>query len=108
IPHLLLVGSVGFGFASRSHNIGSTGFGETGILGVVAYLLAIVSWFTIVFTAQQSAGLRQFMTFYLRWRVRALAYLMLLDDAYPPFGDAPYPATLSFVEETGRRNRLTV
>src|SRR5947209_14339142 len=48
------------------------------------------------------------MTFYLRWRVRALAYLMLLDDAYPPFGDAPYPATLSFIEETGPRDRLTV
>ena len=108
IPHLLLVGGVGLGFAFRSGGVGSSGFGETGILGVVAYLLAIVSWFTIVFTAQQSPGLRQFMTFYLRWRVRSLAYLMLLQDSYPPFGDAPYPAALSFTEETGPRNRLSV
>jgi hypothetical protein len=108
IPHLLLVGGVGLGFAFRGGGMSSSGFGETGILGVVAYLLAIVSWFTIVFTAQQSPGLRQFMTFYLRWRVRSLAYLMLLQDSYPPFGDTPYPAALSFTEETGPRNRLSV
>jgi hypothetical protein len=44
----------------------------------------------------------------MRWRVRALAYLMLLEDAYPPFGDAPYPATIDVVDPPGPRNRLTV
>ena len=38
------------------------------------------------------SGIRQFTQFFLRWRVRALAYLMLLEDQYPPFGDLPYPA----------------
>src|SRR5258708_15931553 len=108
IPPLLIVGGVGLGFAIRSRGVGSSGFGETGVLGLVAYLLGIVSGSTIVFTARQSAGLRQFMAFYLRWRVRSLAYLMLLQDAYPPFGDAPYPAALSFTDETGPRNRLSV
>ena len=109
IPHLLLVGGVGLGFALRSRSGTSSSFGgETGLLGAVAYLLAIVSWFTIVLAAQHVTGIRQFTTFYLRWRVRSLAYLMLLQDRYPPFGDAPYPATLSFTEETGPRNRLTV
>src|SRR5205814_504396 len=52
--------------------------------------------------------LRQFTAFYLRWRVRALAYLMLLEDGYPPFGDSPYPASLTFVDPAGPRDRLTV
>ena len=32
--------------------------------------------------------------FYLRWRVRAVAYTALLRDEYPPFGDGPYPVEL--------------
>src|SRR6266699_7245305 len=110
IPHLFLVGGVGVGLAVHSGDSSSSWSlgGETGLFGVVAYLLAIVSWFMIVFAARQGPGIRQFTTFYLRWRVRSLAYLMLLEDRYPPFGDAAYPAALSFTEETGPRNRLTV
>jgi hypothetical protein len=44
----------------------------------------------------------------MRWRVRALAYVMLLRDDYPPFGDAPYPASIEIVDPTGPRDRLTV
>jgi hypothetical protein len=109
IPHLLLVGGIGLGFALNSGRGDRASFGgETGLLGAVAYLLAIVSWFTIVLAAQHVTGIRQFTLFYLRWRVRSLAYLMLLQDKYPPFGDAPYPASLVFTEESAPRNRLTV
>jgi uncharacterized protein DUF4389 len=110
IPHLLLVGGIGLGFAVHSGTNDNVSYfgGETGILGFFVYLLAIISWFTIVLTAQHITGIRQFTMFYLRWRVRSLAYLMLLQDAYPPFGDAPYPAALVLTEETGPRNRLTV
>jgi hypothetical protein len=108
IPHLLLVGGVGLG-ASRAGGQGgrlSLG-GETGLLGAVAFLLAIISWFTIVFGANHIVGIRQFTAFYMRWRVRALAYFMLLRDEYPPFGDAPYPASLDIVDPV-RRDQLTV
>jgi Domain of unknown function (DUF4389) len=109
IPHLLLVGGIGLGFALRNgRGDFATSAGETGLLGTVAYLLAIVSWFTIVIGGTYIVGIRQYTTFYLRWRVRALAYLMLLQDAYPPFGDAAYPATLTFVDAETPRNRLTV
>jgi Domain of unknown function (DUF4389) len=109
IPHLLLVGGIGMGFAvqSRGHISSSVG-SETGLLGAVAYILAIVSWFTIVIGGTHIAGIRQFTSFYMRWRVRALAYLMLLQDAYPPFGDAPYPAAIEIVDPAGSRDRLTV
>jgi hypothetical protein len=109
IPHFLLVGGIGLGFAlSGSRSDYSTSVGETGFLGAVAYLLAIVSWFTIVIGGSHIPAIRQYTTFYLRWRVRALAYLMLLEDRYPPFGDAAYPASLTFVDAESRRNRLTV
>ncbi len=105
IPHLILVGGIGFSLAS--HSRASIG-GESGLLGAVAFFLAIISWFTIVIGGQHIVGIRQFTNFYLRWRVRAVAYLMLLEDQYPPFGDMPYPASVTVVDPTGPRDRLTV
>jgi Domain of unknown function (DUF4389) len=108
IPHMILVGGIGFGIAF-GQTLSGTGFGtETGLLGAVAFVLAIVSWFTILISGEHIAGIRQFTTFYLRWRVRALAYLMLLEDRYPPFGDAPYPASIAVADPTAPRDRLTV
>lgn len=109
IPHAILVGGIGFGFAySQGHNsVGSFG-GESGLLGAVAGVLAIVNWFTIVFGGTHITGIRQFTNFYLRWRVRALAYMMLLEDTYPPFGDDAYPASIAVVDPAGARQRVTV
>jgi hypothetical protein len=107
IPHLILVGSVGLGIAS--HRDGATTIGgEGGLLGAVVFFLAIISWFTIVFTGTHIVGIRQFTLFYMRWRVRALAYFMLLQDPYPPFGDGPYPASIEITDPAGPRDRLTV
>jgi hypothetical protein len=109
IPHLFLVGSVGFGFAANSRRSDMWSFGgETGLLGGIALLLAIVSWFTIVIASEHYTPIRRYTYFYLRWRVRGLAYLMLLADRYPPFGDGPYPATLTFTPPDTARDRLTV
>jgi hypothetical protein len=108
IPHIILVGGVGFS-ASRNFGGGNSSFGgETGLLGAVAWFLAIVSWFTIVFSGQHITGIRQFTLFYLRWKVRALAYMMMLEDQYPPFGDLPYPAAVAVVDPAGPRDRLSV
>ena len=109
IPHLLLVGGIGVGFAANSQRSDFISFGgETGLLGGIAFLLAIVSWFTIVITSEHYTPIRRYTHFYLRWRVRALAYLMLLADRYPPFGDGPYPATFTFTPPDKARDRLTV
>jgi hypothetical protein len=109
IPHLLLVGGVGVGFAanSRRADLLSMG-GETGLLGSIAFLLAVVSWFTIVIASEHYTAIRRYTHFYLRWRVRALAYLMLLADQYPPFGDGAYPLALTFDPPDTPRDRLTV
>jgi hypothetical protein len=108
IPHLILVGGVGFSvFPGHRDNSTAIG-GETGLLGAVVFFLAIVSWFTLVFAGTHIIGIRQITQFYLRWRVRALAYLMLLVDPYPPFGDAAYPAAVTVADPATPRDRLTI
>ena len=109
IPHLILVGGAALGgsFVIGEDRRWSFG-GEGGLLGAVAYFLAIITWFLIVLTGTDVPGIRQFTTFFLRWRVRAIAYLMLLEDAYPPFGDEPYPASVEVVDPVGPRDRVSV
>jgi len=109
IPHLILVGGVGAGFAfynNGGRNATKLG-GETGMLGGIAFLLAVVSWFTIVISGVHINVVRRYTRFYLRWRVRALAYMMLLADRYPPFGDEAYPAAVA-IDDPATRDRLTV
>lgn len=110
IPHLILVGGGGLGFANagRGNHGGLSVGGGGGLLGAVAAFLAIVSWFTILITGTHIAGIRQFTVFYLRWRARALSYFMLLADPYPPFGDGPYPASFEIADPAAPRDRLTV
>lgn len=97
IPHLLLAGPA----------VWVNRFGMAGVLGTAAYLLAIVNWFSILVTGEDRTGIREFQMYYLRWRVRALAYSTLLVDAYPPFGDADYPAGVGvFPPQT--RDRVTI
>lgn len=108
IPHLILVGGIGFGAVTQHGGSRTTVGFEGGLLGAVGIFLAVVSWFTIVFAGTHIAGIREFTSFYLRWRVRALAYFMLLEDAYPPFGEGPYPASIEIVDPVGSRDRLTV
>jgi hypothetical protein len=105
IPHLFLVGGLGIAVSVRSTSESLGGHG--GVLGFVAFILAVVSWLTLVFGGTHITAIRQFTTFYMRWRVRALAYLMLLRDEYPPFGEAPYPAAYDLVDPT-TRERLSV
>ncbi|SRR5712691_1913384 len=108
IPHIILVGGAGLSIAFRTGRTATRVGGEGGLLGAVVLFLAIVSWLTIVIDGTHIAGIRQFTSFYMRWRVRALAYLMLLEDVYPPFGDAPYPASIEIVDPARPRDRVSV
>lgn len=111
IPHLILVGAPGF--AVGIHNEVSGGgrhtwnLGSNGLIGVVAFIGAIFSWFAIVFTGRHPRGLWDLARFYMRWRANAVAYTALLRDEYPPFGEGPYPVTYE-VEYPEQRNRVSV
>ncbi len=109
IPHLILVGGVGLSFAFGERNGGLLSLsGHDGLLGGVAVVLAIISWFTIVLGGEHITAIRQFTAFVMRWRTRAVAYVMLLVDPYPPFGDGEYPARYTLVDPTGPRDRVSV
>jgi hypothetical protein len=100
IPHALLVGGPFIGAGA--------GRGNSGALGLVALTAAIIDWFAIVFTGRHIQGLQGLKRLYLRWRARFLAYVCLLRDEYPPFGDGIYPATLELPVEPAVRDRKSV
>ena len=110
IPHLILVGGPIAAFITWSSNDGRAdhSVGAAGVLGAVAFVCALIAWFAIVFTGRAPDGLWRLSAFYLRWRVRSSAYVALLRDEYPPFGDAPYPAEVDLPLPLEPRNRLTV
>jgi len=109
IPHLLLVGGLGGGLVWTSgYTNNRLEWGTTGVLGAVAAVVSVIAWFAILFTGRYPSGLWKLVAFYLRWRVRALAYTALLRDEYPPFGDGEYPAALELNEPTAPRDRITV
>lgn len=111
IPHLILVGgpaAIALSWLGSSEGDRLDWGMGGGAIGAVAVVMAIIAWFAIVFGAPHPAGLWNFSAFYLRWRVRAVAYLALLRDEYPPFGNGDYPAQLELTRPNSPRDRLTV
>lgn len=112
IPHILLVGlPVAATWTWSETSDGVTHHDWTaggGVLGAVAVVCALIGWFAILFTGRYPDGLRSLVLFFVRWRVRASAYVALLRDEYPPFGDAPYPAAVEFGTLPTERNKLSV
>ena len=98
IPHAILVGPIYWSLRT----------GGVGLLGAATYVLAIVSWFTLLVSGDHLAGIRDFTMYYLRWRAHAVAYMALFVDLYPPFGDAPYPVTIQITAPAGPRDRATI
>jgi Domain of unknown function (DUF4389) len=79
------------------------------LYGIGAYVVAFIAWFAIVFTGRYPAGLYSFEAGYLRFSTRAMSYLMLAVDTYPPFnGDAApaYPVHVEIPERLERYSRL--
>ena len=111
IPHLLLVGgplALVLTWATSHDGAPSEGGVGAGVLGAVAIVIAILAWFAIVFTGKFPRGLWTLSAYYMRWRVRALAYVALLRDEYPPFGEGAYPASLGLPEALDDRDRVSV
>jgi hypothetical protein len=112
IPHLLLVGgpiavAMTWGQTAEAGVDHSWGAGG-GALGAVAFVCALIAWVAIVVTGSAPEGLLKLSAFYLRWRVRASAYVALLRDEYPPFGDAEYPVEVDLPPVPPSRNRVSV
>jgi hypothetical protein len=80
------------------------------ILGIAAEVVAFIGWWGALFTARLPQFAVDFLSGYLRWTTRVIAYVYLLTDAYPPFSldDAPgYPAGVA-IPAPQRLNRFAV
>ena len=55
------------------------------VLGIVAYVVIILTWFAILITGRNPRGLFNFLVGVSRWAHRVNAYMYLLTDNYPPF-----------------------
>jgi hypothetical protein len=86
------------------------------VLRIVAEVLAIVSWFIILFTGRLPEGIANFQAMYLRYQARTFTYAGFLEEEYPPFafemlspdpGDYPR-IRIDVQSELEDRNRLTV
>ena len=111
LPHVILVGAPMASVAGVSWSSEGSGWEVSTSGGLVSALIAFVvlfSWIALVFTAGQPNGLWKLNAWYLRWRVKAVVYLTLLRDEYPPFGDGDYPAGLEVTKPDEPRSRLTV
>jgi uncharacterized protein DUF4389 len=86
------------------------------VLGRVAYVVAFVSWFIVLFTGKLPEGIAGFQAMYLRYNQRATMYAGFLLEPYPPFTfgtDSADPGnyeglSVEFEPELEDRNRLTV
>jgi hypothetical protein len=86
------------------------------VLEGVADVIAVISWFVIVFTGRVPAGLVDFQAMFMRYTLRTATYFGFLREEYPPFsftattldpGDDPR-VRAEFVPQLEGRNRLTV
>ncbi len=114
IPQWLLVGGPGSGIWYSGLPVRGVGLltlpsgSGSGAIGLAAWMMAVISWFAIVFTGKQPRGLWDFTNFFMRWRANAVAYMALLRDEYPPFGPGGYPVTFGVAGFPETRNRLSV
>lgn len=86
-----------------------------GVLGDVAGLIAVISWFAIVFTGRIPEGLANFQCMVLRYSMRAYSYALWLREDYPAFEFAMTPQdpggdpiTVQVHPQLEDRDRLTV
>lgn len=112
LPHIILVGApvaMATGVSWSTENGGGWEYGSNGgLLSLVAFLGAFLAWFALVVAARHPDGLWKLGAWYMRWRVKAAAYLTLLRDEYPPFGEGSYPVDLEIAKPEAPRDRVTV
>lgn len=85
-------------------------------LRYVAQLLAVVSWFIILFTGRLPGELANFQVMYMRYYVRIGLFAGFLREEYPPFAFAMTPndpgsdprVRVDVIPQLASRNRLTV
>jgi hypothetical protein len=55
------------------------------VLGVVAFLMALIAWVPVLFSGTYPRWAYSFITGYIRWSTRITGFFLGLTDTYPPF-----------------------
>jgi hypothetical protein len=86
------------------------------VLQIVSEIVAIISWFAILFTGNLPEGLAGFQVMYVRYAARFYSYVGFMREEYPPFtfattgvdpGDDPR-VRVDVQPQLTDRNRVTV
>lgn len=81
------------------------------VYSIAFYVVWVISWFALLFTARWPASLYGFTGGFLRYLTRLSAYLYLGVDRYPPFSgadDDSYPVRVRIAPAQDRYSRLKV
>ena len=54
-------------------------------LGIAQFVVAFIAQFVVAFKGEYPAGMHDFVTGVLRWQTRVAAFVLSVDDRYPPF-----------------------
>jgi hypothetical protein len=54
-------------------------------LGIAQFVVALIAQFVVAFKGEYPAGMHQFVTGVLRWQTRVTAFVLSVNDRYPPF-----------------------
>jgi hypothetical protein len=78
------------------------------VWGSLARVLALLQWFTILFTGKRNPSLWKMQNDYLGYETRVFSYGLLLHDVFPPFGTEQGDTGVSYaMEYEEAANRLT-
>ena len=85
------------------------------VLNYIAFLVAVIAWFIILFTGKMPDGLARFLAMAMRYNVRMMSFFLGLTEQYPPFefdtvnaDPGNYAVRLDINPALEGRNRLTV
>lgn len=86
------------------------------IFGIVAFVCAVVAWFSGVFTGKIPQGLQEVVAMYMRYNARVVSYMFFLRAEYPAFAfNASLPddgvdprVHFDVAPDLEGRNRLTI
>jgi hypothetical protein len=74
---------------------------------LVVEIVAVIAWIVALFAGRLPVGLHNFIAAYVRYTSRVYAYLLLLADPWPPFGNDSYPIDVR-IDPPRPQSRLTI
>jgi hypothetical protein len=85
-------------------------------LRVLGQVVAVISWFAIVFTGQLPESFANIQSLWMRYELRTYTFALFMREEYPPFGFAMTPTdggedarvAVNFQPVLTDRNRVTV